>query len=323
MGATDDDAPHIGADTEPEAVNRSKAFDKAIELAPLCSSLAQVARAVNDALGLDWTAGAWRGLWVRNPTERNQVRERLNALPPLADVEIVGVTADEQLPDAQAVLQRSIAKFNQLRETMNRRRQQTIRFPNRPVGISFAADNHIGNEGVDYERMFAEAQLIADTENLYAINVGDVVDNFINGKLMALRMFTSFSIPEEWALAKHYLETIGPKLLALVSGNHDQWSTAVGGVDQLRDVLSHVRPDALYGTDELLVNIEVGPLSIPARIRHKWQYSSVLNPTHGIERAFERDQAKPFLLGVGAHTHVSGLSAGCSAVLWESSSTPI
>lgn len=104
------------------------------------------------------------------------------------------------------------------------------------------------------------------------------------------------------------LETIGPKLLALVSGNHDQWSTAVGGVDQLRDVLSHVRPDALYGTDELLVNIEVGPLSIPARIRHKWQYSSVLNPTHGIERAFERDQAKPFLLGVGAHTHVSGLA---------------
>ncbi len=323
MGATDDDAPHIEANTEPEAVNRSKAFDKAIELAPLCSSLAQVARAVNDALGLDWTAGAWRGLWVRNPTERNQVRERLNALPPLADVEIVGVTADEQLPDAQAVLQRSIAKFNQLRETMNRRRQQTIRFPNRPVGISFAADNHIGNEGVDYERMFAEAQLIADTDNLYAINVGDVVDNFIIGKLMALRMFTSVSIPEEWALAKHYLETIGPKLLALVSGNHDQWSTAVGGVDQLRDVLSHVRPDALYGTDELLVNIEVGPLSIPARIRHKWQYSSVLNPTHGIERAFERDQAKPFLLGVGAHTHVSGLSAGCSAVLWESSSTPI
>jgi len=80
MGAEDStDAPHIEADTEPDAVeiDRSEALAKGIELAPLFSSLAQVARAVNDAMGLDWTAGAWRGLWVRNPEVAERVRKKL------------------------------------------------------------------------------------------------------------------------------------------------------------------------------------------------------------------------------------------------------
>ncbi len=287
---------------------REDALRKIIELAPLYTSVAAAGVGTNQALGLDYTPGAWRGLMVRNPAIREAVRARLGSIPNDGIVEIQGVTAGEQLPDAKAVLERSIARFNALRDSMTRRRNQFIRFPNRPIGIAFAADNHIGGEGVDYERMFAEAELIADTDNLYAINVGDLVDNFIVSKLLSLRLFTSTTIPEEWALAKLYLEIIGPKLLAVIGGNHDQWTSAMSGVDQLRNALSSIRPDVLYHTDELLVNIEVGPLVIPARIRHKWQYHSVLNPTHGIERAFERDQAKPFRLGVGAHTHVSGLS---------------
>jgi Calcineurin-like phosphoesterase len=80
QGAEDSTAaPHIEADTEPEAaeVDRSEALAKGIELAPLFSSLAQVARAVNDALNLDWSAGAWRGLWVRNPEVAERVRKKL------------------------------------------------------------------------------------------------------------------------------------------------------------------------------------------------------------------------------------------------------
>lgn len=81
MGATetDDEAPQDdnAADTDSNAVDRDEAYAKAIELAPLFSSLAQVARAVNDALDLEWTDGAWRGLWVRNPEIAERVRKKL------------------------------------------------------------------------------------------------------------------------------------------------------------------------------------------------------------------------------------------------------
>jgi len=79
QGAESSTAPHIEANTEPDAVaiDRDEALAKAIELAPLFASLAQVARAVNDALGLEWSAGAWRGLWVRNPEVAERVRKKL------------------------------------------------------------------------------------------------------------------------------------------------------------------------------------------------------------------------------------------------------
>lgn len=222
-------------------------------------------------------------------------------------VVVEGVTAEEQLPNPKEVLRRASDKFRVIKGLMERRAKQTIRFDRYPVGIVFVADNHIGNDGVDYDRMFEEAELIASTPNLYVIQVGDLVDNFIVGKLMKVRMHTTISIPEEWALAKYYLELLGPRLLAVCGGNHDAWTSAMSGVDQLRSAVASLRPGLLYNPDELQFTVEVGGRAWPVLVRHKWQYNSVLNPTHGIERSFERNQAKPFILGVGAHTHVSGL----------------
>lgn len=229
--------------------------------------------------------------------------------PERDDPEVIGVTAADELPNAEEVLKRMSHNFRVHREAQIRRRNQSIRFSGeRPICITFVADNHIGNVGTDYDRMIAEARLIAETENMYVIQVGDLVDNFIVGKLLGLRIGTKISIPEEWVVADYYLRLLGTKILGVCGGNHDKWTLAVSGIDQLQSMLRNIRKDVLYDTDELLLTIQVGELIVPTRIRHKWRYSSILNPTHGIERAFERDQAKRFMLGVGAHTHVSGLA---------------
>lgn len=59
------------------ARDNSELFAKALELAPRFDSLANVARAVNDALDIDMSAAAWRGLFVRNPEQRERIRKRL------------------------------------------------------------------------------------------------------------------------------------------------------------------------------------------------------------------------------------------------------
>jgi len=75
----DDDAvvaPDIAADIAATRDN-SELFAKALELAPRFDSLANVARAVNEALDIDMTASAWRGLFVRNPEQRERIRKKL------------------------------------------------------------------------------------------------------------------------------------------------------------------------------------------------------------------------------------------------------
>lgn len=80
QGATEDDAPHIADNTDPDAViDRDEALAKLIELAPLYNSVQTAAAAVNEALDLDYTQGAWRGLMVRNPAIRERVRKLLGS----------------------------------------------------------------------------------------------------------------------------------------------------------------------------------------------------------------------------------------------------
>lgn len=222
-------------------------------------------------------------------------------------ISVVGVSAEELRPDPHEVLKRAIERFERVREVKRRQCDQRLRFADGPVGLVFVADQHIGNDGADYQRMFHEADLIRRCPRLYVVQVGDLVDNFIVSKLMKIRMGTHMAIDEEWELARLYLQRVGPRLVAVVGGNHEAWTGAAAGVDQLRDIVTGLRSGILYHPDELYLTVEIGSTCWPVRVRHKWRYSSILNPTHGIERSFERDQSRPFVLGVGAHTHVSGL----------------
>lgn len=53
------------------------AIDAAKRYAPKCKTLTQVATAVNEELGLDWTAGKWRGIWKDKPVIRFDVEQLL------------------------------------------------------------------------------------------------------------------------------------------------------------------------------------------------------------------------------------------------------
>ena len=58
-------------------------------------------------------------------------------------------------------------------------------------------DQHIGNAGTDYRRMYDEAELINSIPGAYVWQMGDVVDNFIVGKLMAENF--KESLPPSWS----------------------------------------------------------------------------------------------------------------------------
>lgn len=74
---TDAAVANDNIDANTNTALRDEALHKAIELAPLYEKLSNVARAVNEALDLTWTQGAWRGLWVRNPEIAERVRKKL------------------------------------------------------------------------------------------------------------------------------------------------------------------------------------------------------------------------------------------------------
>jgi hypothetical protein len=216
-----------------------------------------------------------------------------------------GLTAVAE-PDEADVWERACAAWSESAEIERRRQRQTLTFPGPVVTLAFLADQHIGGEGVDYPRLRDEAQLIRETPGMYAATVGDLLDNMIAGKLLAVRMGTTLSIPKEVTLAKLYLEILAPKLVAAVAGNHEHWTRSLAGIDYFAEVLASATSRCLYDPHDCRITVRVGSCERRVRMRHKWRGNSYLNALHGIMRASREDQ--DFDIGVGAHTHASGLA---------------
>lgn len=224
-----------------------------------------------------------------------------------------GVRAEEG-PDEDEVYARAVREYQRTSQVEQRRRNQRVVFNAPAVMLVFAGDQHLGNAGTDYEHCYHEAELVRDTPGMAAWLCGDLLDNFIIGKLRQARDDARLSIPDEWALVRRYLRIVGPKLIGATAGNHDAWTKLLAGVDYFRDVLTQINPTALYDTDDSRVTIVVGGEqghAFKARIRHKWRGSSIYNVTHGQERAtlFDEDGEGVDLV-VGAHTHTAGVARG-------------
>lgn len=225
-------------------------------------------------------------------------------VPQAPTVEIDGVLPDDPVDD-EAIYRRAVEDWQQVAKLEKRRAGQVLKFERGPVALAFVADHHFGDPGVDYERCFKEAELIASTPGMFAVTVGDLVNNFIVPKLANVRNAARLSIFDEWALARRYLKVIGPKLVASVAGNHDNWVDKLAGIDYWREVLKSINANCIYDRDDARLVVRVGYVEWAGRIRHQWAGNSIYNPTHAIERAAKWDQ--DFIWGVGAHTHASGV----------------
>jgi hypothetical protein len=220
--------------------------------------------------------------------------------PPEPDVN--GATVDTDFDPEQAI-QEQARRFKQKHRRAQKKRRQTIRFDTGPIMIAFVGDQHLGNAGTDVERVFEEQKTIMQTPGAYAWIMGDVVDNFIVGKLKKENFRPSAPIWEQWQLAQEYLDRWEDRIIAFVGGNHGAWTMQQTQIDYRRDVC----PDGvLFDGDDVQAEVSVGSASYDVWARHKWKGNSIYNQTHGQERA-ARFNDPGHDLYVGAHTHEGAL----------------
>ena len=251
-------------------------------------------------LGMDRVKfrSAARAYKARNPDEFKRSAPQVT--------ESTGVTVESTLPDPEEVYRRACEVWRKTERLAHERSHQRIVFDHGPVCLVEMADLHLGGEGVDYPRIREEAEIVAETPGMFLFAAGDWVDQMIVGKLANERFTEHLSVPDEWALARLILSIVQDKLEVAVLGNHDNWAEMLTGVSYFQRELANLAPKVIYDTDDALIEVVVGGWSIPTRVRHKWRGNSQWNDTHPIEKAAKFDQ--DFLIGMGAHTHASGLT---------------
>jgi hypothetical protein len=208
--------------------------------------------------------------------------------------------------------ERALAKQERAERVIEWKRQRRVIFDSGPVVGIFMADMHLGNSGTDYRSLGMDLTTIDSLSNsgvtVFVVSVGDLLDNFIVGRLRDLRMNQSpFLAAEEWELVEYVLERLSPYLVGSVAGNHDNWSWSLVGVDLLREQHERLNPGIMYDPLELSFILQVGDFECRVMCRHVWRGTSMYNPTHGLEHA-HHTRGREFDIGVAAHTHRGGLA---------------
>ena len=169
------------------------------------------------------------------------------------------------------------------------------------IGIAFAADQHIGSSFCDMKRMREDAELVAKTPHCYAIMGGDFVDNFLPADKPFPAASATTKPDIQWKLMEHYLDMFNNDILAVVAGNHDQWTKKYAGIDPLAEIMD--QKGTLYHTDELNMRIFLGKQPYFIAVRHKRRGNSQIDPARVVKKMWE-DGESDFDIGVVCHNHV-------------------
>ncbi len=175
----------------------------------------------------------------------------------------------------------------------------SVDFPkDEPIAIAFISDQHIApGTPVDMGRMRADAEFVRDTPNLFALLLGDGVDNHIaiRSAMMAARSQPG----DQYALFEYYLGIFAEKILALCSGNHDAWTDQIGGIDMVQWIAQ--RHKLCYSPAAFAIQVTVGGQPYKFAARHQYRFNSSLNMTHAVKQLLRFGEEDFDFGGIGHH----------------------
>ena len=173
-----------------------------------------------------------------------------------------------------------------------------------PFGVVGLPDPHLNNPGTQLRKALDDAYLIESRPELFAVAIGDWIDNFIIGRLERERRKDIMSHSDSWRLLEHYFQTLASSMVIGIGGNHMEWSTSLGGVDYLKKLFEAEGLGPIYDPDEVRVRLNTpSGRSFIHHARHRYPGHSKYNSVHGVlVWMLERWQGEDVFWGGDIHT---------------------
>lgn len=177
----------------------------------------------------------------------------------------------------------------------------------RPIGIVFMSDFHLGATGTDAKALREDVELIGSCDQLRVYVGGDGIDNFVIPALAhAHRDGSLVTIEMQYLLFQSIIKKLLPQLLAVGTGNHDAWTKRMAGVEAMLYGLRNV--PVLHTKEDTYLDLTVGNQSYLIYRKHRPPRTSQLNDGHGVQHQF-RFGERPFDIGVMEHHHTPHISS--------------
>lgn len=217
-------------------------------------------------------------------------------------------TADELPPgdiDIEEVIALQEKRFVARKANADAKRWRKFHVPiSGPYALMFVGDPHVDDNGCNWPLLKAHCKLAAETEGVYAINIGDSTNNW-SGRLARLWAEQDTSASTAKAMASWLLNKSGMPWFMWLHGNHDMWDGPVGAA-----WFEAKKPHYVSMEDWQAKFTLVSPNGHELRVwaAHNFKGNSIWNNMHGLERAAQmQDWAQLYVAG---HHHDVGLRQG-------------
>ena len=173
-----------------------------------------------------------------------------------------------------------------------------------PIAVALLPDPHLDDSGTDLASAIKHAEIIRDTPGMYAVCVGDFLNNFHALRSMHyLNDESVLKVSETFRLQEWWLEQMAAKFVGIASGNHDAWPSRC--LDPLGMALNKLQISGIYGTDQVRVRLNLpSGSSFIYLIRHIFPGHSKYNAAHGV-LAWLLEQWQGETAVIGGHKHVA------------------
>jgi|GEM_PF-1880524 len=243
----------------------------------------QYADMLTEKFGLEFTSEAVRSHLKRNRKKNIGYVDRKN-------------TED----NIEAYIQHLIQSQKELQQFDDRQTSVTIDIDDdKPIGIVFTGDWHVGGLYTDHEQMLKDFQTIQQTDGLFNIAMGDYADNYISSSHKG-GQYEQITNPDKQKEMIQYLfeRYLGESNLVVLKGNHDNWSYKETGEDFVKYIARRIESPYLWYGGE--VNLRLGNQVYKIIVRHNYVGTSALNTTNSQRRLFDETFGDVIALG---HLH--------------------
>lgn len=176
----------------------------------------------------------------------------------------------------------------------------TIRIDDdKPIGIAYWGDWHIGCIGTDYKALEEDSNRIVQTDGLFYIGAGDYKDNYISNSPIGGQFGQIIQPGMQDIVVMRYIEKTADKCLALLKGCHDHWTQKQADQDFVSTLCEKANCVNLWHGGE--ITIKLANQSYLFRCRHKYPYQSSLNLENAMRRIMEKQG--PCDVAAEAHWH--------------------
>lgn len=199
-----------------------------------------------------------------------------------------GVRSRDKGEDLQAYwdAMKQVIAVQQRRHASTRR--LTCDLEDNTISVAFIGDTHIG-AFIDAESLERDIETIANTDGLYCIFMGDVIDNYKAGSKAATGLYhTAIPSPkDQFDVAKLVLEPLRGKCLAFLAGNHDAgWDERHAGINRIPELAEFL--EAPYVSEAgASLKLNVGSERYQINVKHQWRGISTINKSNTTRRFWE------------------------------------